>query len=144
MLRDACYAVQLDSVVEVIKVRDGQLKSIQSRKVVLYRDGVVPVVILSRLFEAADDWEQRASAVVICRTADGPVGLCVDAVLGQENIVIKHLGQFLRNAQWIAGATIRGDGKVALVLDISAILKHVRSTGESMRTGRDHAFASLP
>jgi len=117
------YAIPLEVVLEVIKVREEQIKTIQGSDVLLLRDMIIPLVRLSKVV-AGEQEAGNTRSIILCKTPGRPVGLCVDSVVGQEEVVIKALGEFLKGVPWIAGATIRGDGRVVLMLDIPAIVSH--------------------
>jgi two-component system chemotaxis sensor kinase CheA len=117
------YAVPLNVVLEVIKPKEGQIKTIQGHEVLVLRDLIIPLVrlssVVSGMAEALED-----CSIILCKTPDRPMGLRVGSVIGQEEVVIKSLGEFLKTVRWIAGATIRGDGRVVLMLDLPGIFSH--------------------
>jgi two-component system chemotaxis sensor kinase CheA len=120
---DEYYAVPLDAVLEVIKPEKEQMKTVQGREVLLLRDAMVPLVRLSSVVGRRPEPRDEC-AIILCKTPDRPVGLRVNSVAGQEEVVIKSLGEFLKGIRWIAGATTRGDGKVVLMLDLPGIFAH--------------------
>jgi len=120
---DEFYAVPLDVVLEVIKPRQEQIKTVQGNEVLVFRDDIVPLVRLSTVVGRRAGGSDACS-IILCKTPDRPIGLCVGSVAGQEELVIKSLGEFLKGVRWIAGATIRGDGKVVLMLDLPGIFAH--------------------
>lgn len=117
------YAVPLDIVLEVIKPKEGQIKTVQGHEVLLLRDLIVPLVRLSEVVSGRTEPVEECS-IILCKTPDRPMGLGVRSVIGQEEVVIKSLGEFLKSVRWIAGATIRGDGRVVLMLDLPGIFAH--------------------
>jgi two-component system, chemotaxis family, sensor kinase CheA len=120
---DEFYAVPLDIVLEVIKPKEGQIKTVQGHEVLLLRDLIVPLVRLSKVVSGRAEPVEECS-IILCKTPDRPMGLGVGSVIGQEEVVIKSLGEFLKSVRWIAGATIRGDGRVVLMLDLPGIFAH--------------------
>jgi two-component system, chemotaxis family, sensor kinase CheA len=126
---DEKFAVPLTSVVESIKVDAGQLHKINQRSVMKVRDQVLPVVRLG-LALGAEGWlDGNESFAVVARGITGKMAILVDELLGQQEIVIKPLDEYLGNVRGIAGATILGDGKVALIVDALELLECARNNG---------------
>ena len=116
------YVVPLSSVVETVRVEPGDVYTIQQREVIRLRDVVLPLVRLDRLFQVPGDGKGDREYVVVIGTEDRRVGLVVDDLVGQEEVVIKSLGKLLQDTPAIAGATIRGDGKVCLITDVNEMI----------------------
>ena len=116
------YVVPLSSVVETVRVEPGDVYTIQQREVIRLRDVVLPLVRLDRLFQVPEDGKGDKEYVVVIGTEDRRVGLVVDDLVGQEEVVIKSLGKLLQDTPAIAGATIRGDGKVCLITDVNEMI----------------------
>ena len=114
------YVVPLSSVVEAVKVEPGDVYTIQQREVMRFRDSVLPLVRLDRLFQVPGDGDREY--VVVIGTEDRRVGLVVGDLVGQEEVVIKSLGKLLQDTPAIAGATIRGDGRVCLITDVNEMI----------------------
>jgi two-component system, chemotaxis family, sensor kinase CheA len=115
------FAIPLSIVVELVKLQDTKVKTIDRNEVVVLRDRIIPLVNLGDVLDSSRD-EQQDSSIIICNVFDKTIGLKVRSVIGQEEVVIKPLGEFLRQVKWVGGATIRGDGKVILILDIATII----------------------
>ncbi|OPY73281.1 MAG: Chemotaxis protein CheA [Syntrophorhabdus sp. PtaU1.Bin058] len=120
-ITDGLFAVPLNTVVELVKIREGLIKSVDKNEVFVLRDIVIPIVDLSKTF-SEDGSNGKGGYLVICNIADKIIGIKVHAVVGQEEVVIKPLGEFLKNIKGISGATIRGDGKVIPILDIPGVI----------------------
>ncbi|RKY58875.1 MAG: hypothetical protein DRP95_05545, partial [Candidatus Latescibacterota bacterium] len=116
------YVVPLSSVVETVRVEPGDVYTIQQREVMRLRDVVLPLVRLDRLFQVPGDGKGDREYVVVIGTDDRRVGLVVDDLVGQEEVVIKSLGKLLHDTPAIAGATIRGDGRVCLITDVNEMI----------------------
>ena len=116
------YVVPLSSVVETVRVEPGDVYTIQQREVMRLRDVVLPLVRLDRLFQVPGDGKGDREYVVVIGTDDRRVGLVVDDLVGQEEVVIKSLGNLLHDTPAIAGATIRGDGRVCLITDVNEMI----------------------
>jgi two-component system, chemotaxis family, sensor kinase CheA len=124
------YAVPLSSVVESMKVKDEEIHLVNHREVTNVRGRILPLVRLSRLFGIQRPPNGKSNYVVIVRSAAGEMGIIVDALLGQQEIVIKALDDYIGNSVGIAGATILGDGKVVLIVDVFELMDKVRRQGE--------------
>lgn len=117
------FAVPLNTVMELVKIREGLIKSVDKNEVFVLRDIVIPIVDLSKTF-SEEDANGKGGYLVICNIADKIIGIKVHTVVGQEEVVIKPLGEFLKNIKGISGATIRGDGRVIPILDIPGVISH--------------------
>jgi two-component system chemotaxis sensor kinase CheA len=116
------YALPLENIEEIIKVKQEALKSIQRAEYLLFRGQVIPVIRLGTLFATPDaGGAQEEFDVVVVKSGGRRLGLVVDQLLGQQEIVIKSLDSLLADVRGFAGATILGDGKVALILDVLSL-----------------------
>ena len=117
------FAIPLNAVLEITTIRQGEVRTLQGREVIDLRQSTLPLVRLRRLFELAGGREAGpVSYVVVVGLGRERVGLVVDALLGQRDIVIKPLGRLLGNVRGIAGATDLGQRQTVLVLDVGSIL----------------------
>ncbi|MDR6552798.1 chemotaxis protein CheA [Paenibacillus qinlingensis] len=119
------YAIPLSSIVETSAIQKSQIRNIQGTKMIDYRKTVIPLVSVSSLFQVPDfneDLEEETEIVVV-RKGDKQVALMVDEFIGQQEIVLKTLGKYLTGIFAISGATILGDGQVALIIDPNALIK---------------------
>ncbi|MCM2675126.1 chemotaxis protein CheA [Shouchella plakortidis] len=118
------YAVPLTSIVETAIVNKDELFSAHGQKVIDFRGKVVPLVFLRDVFDTPkiDSGEDFYSLVII-QKGDQTAGLVVDSLIGQHDIVLKSLGNYLTSVFAISGATILGDGEVALIVDPNALIK---------------------
>ncbi len=116
------YAIPLNSIKEIIKITPDQIKNVQKQDVILLRNMVIPIVKLGEILEVPDDdKEKKRLTVVIVKKGEKLSGFLVDSLIGQQEIVIKPLGKLLSGIKCIAGATILGDGNVALILDVNSL-----------------------
>ena len=98
--------------------------TIHSQKVIDFRGKVIPLVSLKRLLQLKEyDQIEEFIPIVIVRKGEKMAGLIVDSFIGQQEIVLKSLGNYLTDVFAISGATILGDGQVALVIDSNAVIK---------------------
>ena len=117
------YAIPLASVKETVRVPVDDIYTIEGKNVLRLRDEVLSLVRLSDLFGVKQIFESGDQTyVVVINVADRKLGIIVDSLIGQEEIVIKSLGNYLQNIRGIAGGTIRGDGKVTLIVDVGMIM----------------------
>jgi len=119
------YAIPLSSIVETAILRKEDIRIVHGNRMFDYRSGVVPLVSLSKLFDVpnySEDGEDETE-IVIVRKGERLAGLAVDELIGQQEIVLKTLGKYLNRVFAVSGATILGDGQVALILDTNALIK---------------------
>ncbi|MEW6488616.1 MAG: chemotaxis protein CheA [Thermodesulfobacteriota bacterium] len=117
------YAVPLVSVVETVRVEPQEIKTVDRAPVLRLRDRVVPLLRIDQVFGIPTARKEKGREyVVILGMAEKRVGLVVDALVGEEEVVIKSLGSYLTDTPGIAGATIRGDGRVTLIVDVNQLL----------------------
>jgi two-component system chemotaxis sensor kinase CheA len=118
------YAIPLSSIIETAIIKKEDILSAHNQKVIDFRGKVVPLVNLQDVFEVPSaDGNSRHLPVVIVRKGDKMAALVVDSFIGQQEIVLKSLGDYLTSVFAISGATILGDGQVALILDCNALIK---------------------
>ncbi len=119
------YAIPLSSIVETMIVQIPKIRKVHGQSMLDYRGGVIPILSMGELFEAAlSDSEQKLEReTVVIRKGEKMVALMVDELIGQQEIVLKTLGNYLKNVFAVSGATILGDGQVALIVDPNAIIK---------------------
>ncbi|RNB88124.1 chemotaxis protein CheA [Brevibacillus nitrificans] len=125
-VQDEKYAVPLSSIIETAVFRKDQIMMAHRQKVIDFRGRVVPLVSLQDIFQvpASDSvQDDEEVAVIIVRKGEKMAGLVVDSFIGQQEIVLKSLGKYLVNVFAISGATILGDGQVALIIDCNALIK---------------------
>ena len=126
------FAIPLTSVVEAVKLSAGDLKTINGREVLTLRDHVLPLLRLGRVFEMKTQEEQDPSDlgyVVVVAIGERRFGIIVDRLQAQEEVVIKSLGELLGEIKGVAGATITGEGKVVLILDMAELVQTVHPAG---------------
>jgi two-component system chemotaxis sensor kinase CheA len=119
--RNELFILPLASVLETVKIARSDIASINRKEVIRLRDTVLPIVDLHSIFfsgaSSIDLAKMTTCYVVVVGLAEKRIGLVVDHLIGQEEVVIKSLGEFLGQTQGIAGATILGDGRVRLIVD---------------------------
>ncbi len=122
-LGEEIYAVPLSSIIETAIIRSSDILNAHNQKVIDFRGKVVPLVFLEEVFEVPRAYkEEEFHSVVLVRKGDKMAGLVVDSFIGQQEIVLKSLGTYLSSVFAISGATILGNGKVALIVDCNALI----------------------
>lgn len=122
-VQEEYYAIPLSSVLETVKVNQDEIYTINGKSVLRLRDEVLSLVRLADIFGVDCVLENINEVyVVIIGIADQKVGIIVDYLIGQEEVVIKSLGYYLKGTTGIAGATVRGDGKITLIVDVPALI----------------------
>lgn len=119
------YAIPLSSIIETAIIEKKEIYSAHHKKVIDFRGHVVPLVFLQETFEVPETsgLSEEYVSVVIVKKGDKLAGLVVDSFIGQQEVVLKSLGAYLTNTYAISGATILGDGEVALIIDSNALIK---------------------
>ncbi len=145
-VQEEYYAIPLASVLETVRISKDEIYTVESRSVMRLRDEVLSLVHIGDIFEVERVFDNSEHAyVVVLGLAESKIGLIVDSLVGQEEIVIKSLGEYLKGIEGIAGATIRGDGGVTLIVDVAAMMqmaKSVKSTvGSEMGEGKGRSGA---
>jgi len=126
------YAIPLASVLETVRISKDEIYTVEGRSVMRLREEVLSLVHIGDIFEVERILDSSEHAyVVVLGLGTQKLGLIVDTLVGQEEIVIKSLGDYLKGIEGVAGATIRGDGGVTLIVDVVALMdiaKNVKST----------------
>ncbi|NRD79371.1 chemotaxis protein CheA [Bacillus sp. BRMEA1] len=120
------YAIPFSSIVEITRIPQNQVSTIHGQRVIQFRGQVVPLVYLKEVFNVPSSQGIGASEelfIVIIRKGDKTAGLVVDSVIGQQEVVLKSLGGYLNNLFAISGATILGNGEVALIIDSNQFIQ---------------------
>lgn len=122
-VRQEKYAIPLNSIVTIEDVATNDIKYVQQKEVINLRGTVIPLVRLDEVLDCPPrDEEPENLVVVIVKKGDKQTGLVIDNLLGQQEIVIKPLGKYINIHRMISGATILGDGEVALIIDSNALV----------------------
>jgi len=114
------YAIPINNILETIDIKQSQLKTIGGKKVIVLREEIIPVFMLHELFGVEYIEKDKFPAIVVDLGAQ-KVAIGVDELLNKKDIVIKSLGKMLSNIKGFAGATILGDGRVVLIIDINSL-----------------------
>ena len=120
-LGDEIYAISLGSIETIEDVNISEIKYVQSKEVINLRGSVIPIIRLGQVLDIESE-ETENLTVVVVKKGDRSAGLVIDNLIGQQEIVIKSLGKYINNSKLISGATILGDGEVALILDVNTLV----------------------
>ena len=122
-IRDEKYAIALGSIANIENIPVSEIKYVQAKEVIHLRGNVIPLIRLDEVLDIEPAEEDKENlTVVIVKRGDSQVGLVVDNLMGQQEIVIKSLGKYINGNKLISGATILGDGEVALILDANTLM----------------------
>ncbi len=138
------YAIPLASVLETVRISKDEIYTVEGRSVMRLRDEVLSLVHIGDIFEVERilDTSEHAYVVVLGLGAQ-KIGLIVDSLVGQEEIVIKSLGEYLKGIEGVAGATIRGDGGVTLIVDVVALMDMAKNVKSSASSDSSSAVAQI-
>ena len=122
-IRDEKYAIALGSISNIEDISVNDIKYVQAKEVIHLRGSVIPIIRLDKMLDIEPKEEEPDHlTVVIVQKGDAQAGLVVDNLIGQQEIVIKSLGKYINGNKLISGATILGDGEVALILDVNTLM----------------------
>ena len=122
-IRDEKYAIALGSISNIEDISVDDIKYVQAKEVIHLRGSVIPIIRLDKMLDIEPKEENPDHlTVVIVQKGDSQAGLVVDNLIGQQEIVIKSLGKYINGNKLISGATILGDGEVALILDVNTLM----------------------
>ena len=117
------YAISLGSIQTIEDISPKDIKLVENKEVINLRGTVIPLIRLTEVLDVESTRSPEDNLiVVIVKKGDKMAGLVIDELIGQQEIVIKSLGKYIKQCKFISGATILGDGEVALILDANALL----------------------
>lgn len=116
------YAIPLNNIQNIEDVRREDIKLVQKQEVIVVRNEIIPIIRLREVLGLEDQEDQELMMGVIVKKGEKQVGFIIDSLIGQQEIVIKSLGKYLSGIDIIAGATILGNGEVALILDVNSLI----------------------
>ncbi len=125
-VEQATFAIPLSSVIEAVKIGKSDIRTLNGRPVLHLRERVLPLFRLSEEFEIPADPHREKCYVVVAAVGERRVGVIVDRLRSQEEVVIKSMWDYLDGIKGISGATITGEGKVVLILDIPELVENAQ------------------
>lgn len=134
-VQEEFFAIPLSSVLETVRITQDDIFLVEGKSVLRLRSEVLSLVNLSDIFGIENTMEENDNLyVVIIGLADAKIGVVIDRLVGQEEIVIKSLGYYLKGIDGIAGATIRGDGRVTLIADVAALMQMAKTAHKKVES----------
>ncbi|UUZ86798.1 chemotaxis protein CheA [Paenibacillus sp. P26] len=124
-LRNEKFAIPLSSIVETMAIKKEQIRTVHGNRLVEYRSVIIPLIPLAQLLEVpgTSDSALEDTQIVVIRKGEKLAAAVVDEFIGQQEVVLKSLGKYLTNLFAVSGATILGDGQVALIIDTNSLIK---------------------
>jgi two-component system chemotaxis sensor kinase CheA len=134
-LGNTVYAIPLATIVEAIKLESKEIKTVRGKEVTLYRNRVLPLLRLNTIFKwsPTNNGASNLIHIVIVKACEMQVGIIVDELIGQQEIVVKSLDQFIGGAEGLSGASILGDGQVVLILDVNSLVKSTIAESQNIK-----------
>ena len=136
-VQEEYYAIPLSSVIETVRANQDEIYIVEGRSVLRLRDEILTLVRLSDIFKVDTVIKNSSELyVVVIGLAENKIGVIVDYLVGQEEVVIKSLGYYLKGTEGVAGATVRGDGKITLIVDVAGMMhlaKYAKGTVSSLQ-----------
>ncbi|MCE3225198.1 MAG: cheA [Nitrospira sp.] len=126
-VEQSIFAIPLSTVIEAVRISRSDIKTINGREVLHLRDRVLPLIRLAQEFDIPTNSERERFYVVVAALGDRRVGVVVDELRSQEEVVIKSIWDYLETVKGVSGATITGEGKVVLILDTSELVQNARA-----------------
>ncbi len=126
-VEQSIFAIPLSTVIEAVRISRSDIKTINGREVLHLRDRVLPLIRLAQEFDIPTDADRERFYVVVAALGDRRVGVVVDELRSQEEVVIKSIWDYLETVKGVSGATITGEGKVVLILDTSELVQNARA-----------------
>ena len=117
------YSIPITNIIESVRVKQGEINTIDNYEVLNVRNEVISILRLSRLFNIKDAGKGEYNFIVIVGSQEKKIGIMVDSLIGEEDVVIKPLHDKFTSSPGIAGASILGDGSVSLIIDVSQLLE---------------------
>lgn len=121
-LRGEIYAIPLSSISEITTINKDDIRKVQNQQVILFRGKTLQIIGLNRKLNMPDVELDQETTIVVVKKGEKEAGLIVDGLIGQQEIVIKSLGKFLLDTPYLSGATILGNGRISLILDINSLI----------------------
>ncbi len=139
------YVMPLASVVETLTIEPSEIQTIRGKEIIRRRDSIIPLLRLNTTLgrEAMEIESNDKNVIVVVKVDDRSVGIVVDTLMERQEIVVKSLGKYLGDIEGIAGATILGDGRVALILDVTSLVEMSMQKSAGNERQESHAVTKL-
>ncbi|MGM5482518.1 MAG: chemotaxis protein CheW [Nanobdellota archaeon] len=118
---DSKYAIPLSTIVRTVKIKEANIKTIQGNEVFLLMNEDIPLVRLSNILHGTPPKKHDTYTVIVVDKEDSKIGIVVDGILSQQQVLIKSLDELIKGIKGLGGATILGDGRVVMILDVATL-----------------------
>ena len=122
-VQEEMYAIPLGSIDSTINIQPDEIKTVQNKEVIVLRGEIIPIIRMERMLQVPHVKDSDETFVVVVHTGETKAGIVVDSLIGQQDIVIKTLGSLFTGLKMFSGATVLGDGRVALILDVATMMQ---------------------
>ncbi|MDY6269258.1 MAG: chemotaxis protein CheA [Selenomonadaceae bacterium] len=122
-VQEEMYAIPLGSIDSTINIQPEEIKTVQNKEVIVLRGEIIPIIRMEKMLQVPHVKDSDETFVVVVHTGDAKAGIVVDSLIGQQEIVIKTLGSLFTGLKMFSGATVLGDGRVALILDVATMMQ---------------------
>ena len=122
-VQEEMYAIPLGSIDSTINIQPTDIKTVQNREVIVLRGEIIPIIRMEQTLFVPHVKDSEELFVVVVHAGEAKAGIVVDKLIGQQEIVIKTLGNLFMGLKMFSGATVLGDGRVALILDVATMLQ---------------------
>ena len=122
-VQEEMYAIPLGSIDSTINIQPEEIKTVQNKEVIVLRGEIIPIIRMEKLLQVPHVKDTNDIFVVVVHAGETKAGLVVDNLIGQQEIVIKTLGSLFKGLKMFSGATVLGDGRIALILDVATMLQ---------------------
>ncbi len=122
-VQEEMYAIPLGSIDSTINIQEDEIKTVQNKEVIVLRGEIIPIIRMEKMLQVPHVKDSDETFVVVVHTGDAKAGIVVDNLIGQQEIVIKTLGSLFTGLKMFSGATVLGDGRVALILDVATMMQ---------------------
>ena len=122
-VQEEMYAIPLGSIDSTINIQESEIKTVQNKEVIVLRGEIIPIIRMEKMLQVPHVKDSDETFVVVVHTGDAKAGIVVDNLIGQQEIVIKTLGSLFTGLKMFSGATVLGDGRVALILDVATMMQ---------------------
>ena len=122
-VQEEMYAIPLGSIDSTINIQPDEIKTVQNKEVIVLRGEIIPIIRMEKMLQVPHVKDSDETFVVVVHTGETKAGIVVDSLIGQQEIVIKTLGSLFTGLKMFSGATVLGDGRVALILDVATMMQ---------------------
>ena len=122
-VQEEMYAIPLGSIDSTINIQPEEIKTVQNKEVIVLRGEIIPIIRMEKMLQVPHVKDSDETFVVVVHTGEAKAGIVVDSLIGQQEIVIKTLGSLFTGLKMFSGATVLGDGRVALILDVATMMQ---------------------